>query len=117
MIIRMRPYAGPIDLRRMAGLVRAFPAGHHHVVDLPYRLSSWAFDYPQNVGLWEDGAGNLLAWAVLQSPFWTLDYAFHPDTRDYGMGPQILTWAIKRAGELVGTPGGRPAWFLALRED
>lgn len=46
----------------MSALGRAFPAEHTHVADLPYRLSSWAFDYPENVGLWVDAEGKLAGW-------------------------------------------------------
>jgi len=117
MHIRMRPYAGQADRRRMADLVRAHPAGNIHITDLPYRLSSWAFDDPGNIGLWEDGAGNLLAWAVLQTPFWSIDYADRPDVRDFGIHPMILTWAIARAQAVAGTPDGHPAWFVSVRAD
>lgn len=79
-IIR-RAFSGEADLRAVAALVHQFPADNLHVADLPYRLSSWAFDYPDNVGLWVDADGQMLAWAVLQTPFWTLDRACHPGTR------------------------------------
>jgi mycothiol synthase len=114
MRIRMRPYAGEADQAQMSALVHAHPAGNIHIADLPYRLSSWAFDDPGNVGLWEDGAGNLLAWAVLQTPFSAIDYAYRPDVRDYGIHPMILTWAVARAGAVVGTANGRPAWYAAV---
>ncbi len=117
MRIRMRPYAGQADQRRMTDLAHAHPAGNIHIADLPYRFSSWAFDDPGNIGLWEDGAGRLLAWAVLQPPFWAIDYADHPDVREYGIHPMILTWAIARAQAGAGTPGGRPAWFVSVRAD
>ena len=115
MIIRMRPYAGAANQAAMAALVRAHPGDNVHVLDLPYRLSSWAFDDPATVGLWEDGAGRLLAWAVLQTPFWSLDYAYDPAVGDYGIHPQILTWARDRAAALAATPAGRPAWFVSVR--
>jgi len=34
----------------MADLVTAFPARQLHVVDLPYRLCSWALDEPDSIG-------------------------------------------------------------------
>jgi mycothiol synthase len=101
----------------MSDLAHAHPAGNIHIADLPYRLSSWAFDDPGNIGLWEDGAGHLLAWAVLQTPFWAIDYAYRPDVRDYGIHPMILTWAVARAGAVVGTANGRPAWYAGVRAD
>jgi uncharacterized protein YfaA (DUF2138 family) len=49
----------------MEALTREFHAENLHVVDLPYRLSSWALDDPENVRLWTDAEGRLLAWIVL----------------------------------------------------
>jgi ribosomal protein S18 acetylase RimI-like enzyme len=113
----MRPYAGAADQAAMLALAQATRADNVHVADLPYRLAAWAFDYPDNVGLWEDGAGVLIAWAVLNSPFWTLDYAYTEAARDLGLGPAILTWAVRRATALAGQPNGRPLWLVSVRAD
>jgi len=111
MAIRQRPYAGETDKYAMAALVRAHPAGNLHITDLPYRLSSWALDDPQNVALWVDANGRPQAWAVMQTPWWTIDYACHPQA-----GPdlycQVLDWADQRARQLAGTPYACPAWFI-----
>ena len=105
--------SGDADLRQMAELVRKFPTENLHLVDLPYRFSSWSFDYPENIRLWTNGQGELLAWAVLQIPFWTIDYAFHPEFH-HELHPQILRWANDQAGKVVGTASGHPAWFVAV---
>jgi ribosomal protein S18 acetylase RimI-like enzyme len=52
----------------------------------------------------------MMAWAVLQSPFWCIDYAIHP------MAPpntysEVLTWADRRALAVLNTPFSRPMWF------
>ncbi len=116
MIVRKRPYTGAADKAAMLELAQATRGDNIHVIDLPYRLASWAFDDPANVGLWEDGDGQLLAWAVLQTPLWTLDYVYSPPARDLGLGPAILTWATGQAAR-VGQPHGRPCWFVGVRED
>jgi ribosomal protein S18 acetylase RimI-like enzyme len=95
----------------MAQLAHDFPAGNLHVVDLPYRFSSWAFDCPENIGLWINTDGQLLAWATLQTPFWTIDYAYHPDA-DENLHRQLLAWADTRAVQVLDTPTGRPMWFV-----
>lgn len=113
MKITERTFAGDADLQAMAELVRQFPDENIHVVDLPYRLCSWSFDYPENIRLWTDEDGQLLAWAVLQIPFWKIDYAYNPEFQNT-LHPQILKWADEQAGKIVGTPSGHPAWFVAV---
>ena len=108
MKITEHTFSSSSDLQRMADLVLKFPAENLHVVDLPYRFSSWSFDYPENVRLWIDENGELLVWAVLQVPFWTLDYAYNPELHDQ-LHLQILGWADKQAHKIVGTPSGHPA--------
>lgn len=105
-------YRGEADKERMLGLVRSYPTKNIHVVDLPYRLCSWAFDGPDNATLWENERGDLLAWAVLQTPFWSLDYALHPAAPP-DAHVAVLEWAARRAGQLSATPFGREAWFVA----
>ena len=107
----LRPYTGDPDLHSMSALANAFPTHNLHVTDLPYRFSSWALDYPNNIALWVDAGGTLLGWAVLQTPFWTIDAAVHPQAART-LYPQILSWADARAREIAGTPAGRPMWFV-----
>jgi mycothiol synthase len=110
-----RTYQGDLDKLRMAALVHIDPSAHSHVVDLPYRLSSWAFDDPENVCLWEDQHGELLAWAALQFPFWTIDYAYHPNAPAQ-MHQQILSWAEARIQQPAEAWPERPMWFVNVLE-
>lgn len=106
-----RPYRPESDPQRMADLARVSADSCVHVVDLPYRLCSWAFDDPLNGALWEDAGGDLLGWAALQAPFWAIDFALRP-----GAPPELLAallaWADGRARAVRETAFGRPAWFL-----
>ena len=108
-------YCGEADRARMLSLVQAHPAENIHVIDLPYRLCSWALDSPANVALWESEQGELLAWAVLQSPFWSLDYALHPAAPPDAHSA-VLAWAMTHASRLAATPFGRESWFVAALE-
>lgn len=101
------------DKQRISALVHQFPAANLHVADLPYRLSSWAFDDPHNVRLWFDDGGELMAWAVLQTPFWAIDYAYNPNVKER-LHPQLLAWADERARQTLNTPSGRPIWFVNI---
>jgi hypothetical protein len=107
-----RPFT-PADFPSMATLIHDFPEGTLHVVDLPYRLSSWTFDYPENTQLWFNPEGELLAWASLQVPFWTIDYAYRPDT-EYDLHRTILDWADQQARKLLNTASGHPAWYVTV---
>ncbi len=110
--MNMQPFCGAPDRARMLALARLCPAENVHTIDLPYRLASWALDSPDNVALWTDGDGRLLAWAVLQTPFWNLDVCLHPDAPADAYAT-ALAWAGTRAGQL---PEGlrRPAWFVPV---
>lgn len=106
-----RDFSGETDIPAMIALARLAPSDNLHITDLPYRLSSWALDRPDNVGLWADAEGQLLAWAVMHTPFWAIDYACHPRAEG-NLHRQILSWADCRARGLLDTPYGRPMWFI-----
>jgi mycothiol synthase len=110
---KQREFSGTTDQEVMIALAHAFPTDNVHVVDLPYRLSSWALDDPDNVRLWVNAAGQLLAWAVMQTPFWTIDYAYRPDAGAH-LHRHILAWADQRAHQVLASPSGRPCWFAMV---
>ena len=116
MTITRCQFSGEPDKIRMATLAREFFADNLHVIDLPYRFSSWAFDDPDNIGLWEDEAGQLVGWAVLQAPFWKMDFTCHPG-REGTLFPELLAWALDRAGAIQNTPFGLPSWFVSIFAD
>ena len=109
-----RAYRGHDDRARMLALATLAAGETVHVVDLPYRLASWAFDCPETTALWERD-GELLAWAALQAPFWTLDYALHPAAPADTLAA-LLAWADGAAARLRATPYGRPVWFAGVPE-
>ena len=111
MRIDQREFSGEADIQAMMALARLAPSENLHVIDLPYRLSSWALDHPGNAGLWVSGEDQLLAWAVLQTPFWTIDYVCHPEAGK-DLHRQVLAWADARALAVLDTPAGHPTWFV-----
>lgn len=116
MAIHQRPYSNEEDKFNMIALATRLRADHFHVTDLPYRLSSWALDEPGNTQLWCNEDGRLLAWAVLQSPFWTIDYVCDPG--DSSLHRKLLEWADQRAAQLSGdSQYGHPCWFMIAFED
>jgi len=111
MAIKHCVYQGDRDRQRMMALAQAYPQANLHCIDLPYRFSSWAFDSVETIGLWEDTQGRLVAWAVLQTPFWAIDAVFHP-TVEAGVHAQVLEWAEAQAQRVRDSPYGRPIWFI-----
>jgi ribosomal protein S18 acetylase RimI-like enzyme len=111
MAITQHPFSSEQDKALMSALARQFSENNLHVIDLPYRLSSWALDNPENISLWFDENQHLVAWAVLQTPFWTIDYVCHP-AAELNLHQEILSWADQRASITVNTTHGRPAWFI-----
>lgn len=105
-----RCFQGEPDKRLMEDLARQTLPANLHVTDLPYRFSSSALDDPQNARLWFDRDEQLAAWAVLQVPFWTLDYVCHPDA-EAELHAEMLAWADSRARALLDTDQGHPCWF------
>ncbi len=103
----------PDDLACMIALAQQFPEEHLHSTDLPYRLSSWALDEPENARLWFDARGALAAWCVLQPPFWTLDFCFHP-AHERALIADMLAWTDDRARSPVGVQPPRPCWFAMI---
>ena len=96
MKVIQRPFSNEQDESLMSALARQFPADNLHATDLPYRFSSWALDDPDNVRLWFDDDQQLVAWAMLQTPFWEIDYVFHPNAES-DLHQEILAWADQRA--------------------
>ena len=111
MAITQRPFSTEQDKYLMSALARQFSENNLHVIDLPYRLSSWAFDNPDNIRLWFDVNQQLIAWVVFQTPFWAIDYVCHPDTESY-LHQEILSWADQRARIILDTANGHPSWFI-----
>jgi mycothiol synthase len=113
--------ASETDKPAMAALAREFRRHHLHVSDLPYQLSSWSLDDPENVHLWSDETGKLLAWAVLQIGFESVVFVCHPKIESELL-PQILAWADERSRQHpemipLGTPEGKACWFANVFAD
>ena len=113
MALNHRSFSNEHDKYLMSALARQFAENNLHVIDLPYRLSSWAFDNPENIRLWLDENQQLVAWAILQTPFWTIDYVCHPGT-ELSLHQEILSWADQRAQATINTANGHPAWFITV---
>src|SRR5579864_8445654 len=81
-------------IEKIAAFVYANPHGFSHLIDLPYRLSSWSLEDPANLRLWETD-GKIRAIGMLQIPWAELDYVYLPESEH--LVPEIFTWAAERA--------------------
>jgi mycothiol synthase len=121
MKIQSRAFSNESDFRAMEALARATHPANVHVTDLPYRFSAGAPDDPENICLWSDESGRLLAWAVLEIPHDSLDFACLPEMES-DLLPQILVWADERSRlhpEIIphGTPEDGLCWFVNVFSD
>lgn len=111
-----RVFAGTADPPATQALARTWREAHLHTTDLSWRLTSWALDEPENAVLWHDDAGQLVAWAALQTPFWTIDLIVHPGHEGI-LFPRILEWADTRARAVSATQYGHPSWYIMVFDD
>lgn len=116
MITHFRTLTDRSDTQLIAHYARRWAADSVHVLDLPWRLTSWALDDPGNGGLWFDDGGQLAAWAVLQTPWSTVDYAVDPACSDT-VFTKVLEWADLRAKAALLSPYGQPCWFAEVFSD
>src|SRR4051794_33576676 len=67
------------------------------VAALPYQLSSWATDDPDNLALWTTPDGALMAFALYQVPFAAVYYGIHPRADLAVLEDAIFAWSKERA--------------------
>lgn len=91
-----------------------YPEQNMHVVDLDYRLASWAMTDERNIALWENDGGHLIGWAACQRPFSALDYALRPDYPD--VEDAILTWGKQRWQAIARERGERLYYYVGVQD-
>lgn len=90
------------QLTRIAEFIYAHPQGFPHLVDLPYRLSSWSLENPDNLRIWE-AEGQIQAIGMVQLPWFALDYVCLPASEH--LVKQIFEWAVQRASAIAHETG------------
>jgi mycothiol synthase len=115
--VTARPPAGALDVARLYDLADTARGDVLHVADLPWRLTSPSAQIPDRTCLWEDAAGELVAWAVLQFPAWhCLDYVICPEARTTELEQAVLGWACARLAAEAADREGRLPFFVSARE-
>src|SRR5690349_11654154 len=106
MPIHPRPFAGDADLPRIAELIATTSSKTPHRIDFPWRLSSPALQNARDVRLWEGDDGTLLAFAVWQIYWATLDFYVRPGPHQAQVEDAFFAWAADRFRDLDRERGG-----------
>ena len=100
MTLTLRPYAGQPDWYAIADLIHADPQ-FHHPIDFPWRLCSTSLEDHRNGAVWEDDDRRIQAFAALQFPWLTADYAIRPEVRTWDVELAIIAWAEDRLRQIA----------------
>lgn len=117
-LIHMRKYATDDDLVAIINLLDACDNNDClddsiSFDDLRLDLTHPTFDIAEDLRLWVDESGHIIAFAELEAPDVFLWFKIHPQTRACGLENQILQWAEGRMGELArvrGLPARLSTW-------
>ncbi|HEY9663979.1 MAG TPA: GNAT family N-acetyltransferase, partial [Allocoleopsis sp.] len=118
-ILTMRPYQGERDLQPIANLLNTCEAFdrediYHSVEGLQFEFSHPKFDPTQDLRLWQDCNGQLLAFAQLWIPDESVSvadghlwFSVHPTHRNQGLESEVIAWAetrLRQVAQLRGLP-------------
>lgn len=110
-----RPYAGVPDQEAVLDLLRVCRAASWqrswpNVAALRVRLlGSPTLDPTRDARLWVGATGQAYGFAILWRPRNHLVFFVHPEASSGEVESQIMTWAVKRAGEIRNEGGERVA--------
>jgi ribosomal protein S18 acetylase RimI-like enzyme len=108
----VRPWQSDEDTSAIYALAALLPDEAIASAALPYQLSSWALDDPNNLMLWTTPDGALMAFALFQVPFATLCYGIHPDAEQATLEDAILVWSKERATTLAMETGKQITYHI-----
>jgi GNAT superfamily N-acetyltransferase len=99
------PWQHADDTIAILALAALLPDETISATALPYQLSSWALDDPDNLALWTTPDDALMAFALFQVPFASVYYAIHPDADGAALEEIIFSWSKERAATLAKRTG------------
>ena len=102
---QVRPWQSAEDTNAIYALAALLPEEAIAAAALPYQLSSWAMDDPNNLLLWTTPDGELMAFALFQVPFAALYYGIHPSVDKVALEDEIFAWSKERAATLAKATG------------
>src|SRR4051794_3072772 len=100
-----RPWQGSADTQAIYALAAHLPDEMIAATALPYQLSSWALDDPNNLALWTTPDGASVAFALFQVPFSGLYYGIDPAAGRAALEAEIFAWSQERATHLAQAHG------------
>lgn len=121
--LQIRPYHSDSDLVNMLEiLVRGRQAGTAAYYVHPGDLKWWLFylergsERRETISLWEDRAGQVVAWMLLSKLYHTFDLFVHPDHCPEDLKPEILGEALSLARKQINLWGGKQAATMWVSE-
>jgi mycothiol synthase len=111
-----REYAGESDVPLIAELINAAPSTGRHLIDFPWRLSSFPPASMPNAGLWlsDDRLVGFAAWQI----WWAvLDFYIRPGHAEREVEKALFDWAGRRFRELDQERGQPLPYWVEARED
>ncbi|GAC1446120.1 MAG: hypothetical protein NVSMB52_09660 [Chloroflexota bacterium] len=109
-----RPARGSEDLDRIYELVKRYPENIVHVADLPWELTAPEAAAPGGIQIWEDGRGDLCAYAHLWGGL--VDHGALPDRDTPELWAEIIKWARGRLCADASCWNDNPKLYSACRE-
>jgi ribosomal protein S18 acetylase RimI-like enzyme len=100
----------------MYDLAATYPDTALHLADLPWRFNSPALSIPNQTRLWEDAAGELLAWAFLSTWNCIDDFVRSRPHADL-LVESILDWAVDCQRQQALATGEKPSLYATSRSD
>ncbi len=100
MTLKQRMYAGERDWEAVANVIQSDPQCYHPI-DFPWQLCSTSLEDDRNAAVWEDDTGRMQAFAALQFPWLTFDYAIRPEIRTLAIELEIIHWGENRLRQIA----------------
>jgi mycothiol synthase len=117
MTITRHPFRGEADMPRILDLIHSMPFSCRHVIDLPWRLSSPAFNEGRDAAFWEDSDGQVVGFAAWQYYWAALDFFILPGLEAQSVETDLFAWADGRFRERDGERGRPLPYWAEFRDD
>lgn len=117
MTITRHPFRGEADMIRVLDLLHAMPSHRHHILDLPWRLTSPAIQEGRDAAFWVDEQSRVVGLAAWQYYWATLDLFLLPGSTRQELEAGVFAWAEQRFRERDAERGEPLPYWIEFRDD